>query len=441
MMQLMNVRRISIGLLLFNLCLLAALGYLIYLLRFNPAQPVGATTKIVTNTVRQVAVRRINNPWLESLAGRPANWGALESTNYAVFIANLRAFGCPEETVRDIILSEVSKLYAKRRTALRAQLSRIEMDRFWITDASHATQSGDSLRAGLMEQLDELDKEQAALIRELLGVDFRSEMAKYWSEDNEQERRYSFLPVEKQGPLRDVLGKFEVMEQALYERTKGLLLDQDEAQILQIQRQRQAELAKLLTPEELEEYELRHSSTAAGLRSQLTGFQPTEDEFRKVFRLQKTFAENFSEAFDPTDDAQMQIKQRAQQNAQEAVQDEIRNALGEKRFAEYERAQDGDYKTLVQFAERFEIPRDMADKVYGMKQEAEKQQQRLLQNPLLTPEQRQAAMSAIVRETERAVAGTMGDQLFKNYRRVGGQWIDNLSPPPPPEVFETEPSQ
>ena len=37
-------------------------------------------------------------------------WDQVESTNYVTFIKNLHAVGCPEQTIRDIIMSEVNRL-------------------------------------------------------------------------------------------------------------------------------------------------------------------------------------------------------------------------------------------------------------------------------------------------------------------------------------------
>src|SRR5262245_22753501 len=45
-------------------------------------------------------------------------WGMIESTNYEEYVRNLRAVGCPEKTVRDIILAEVRKTYLARRGSI-----------------------------------------------------------------------------------------------------------------------------------------------------------------------------------------------------------------------------------------------------------------------------------------------------------------------------------
>src|SRR6266850_3270860 len=239
---------------------------------------------------------------------------------------------------------------------------------------------------------------------------------------------YGIPAPEKQDQLKTLQSKYDELEQEVYARSKGMLLDEDQEQLRRIEKQREAELAQVLTPEELEEYQLRNSSTANSMRAQMTGFQPSEEEFRKIFRVQKVFDNDFNSAFDVTDDAQAEVKARAQQEAQDALNDEVKKILGDKRFTEYQRAQDPDYRTLVQVADRFELSRDVANRVYGMKQEAERQKLALEANAQLSDEQRRAALAAIARETQRSVADAMGN-VFKSYYKTAGGWIQNLATP------------
>ena len=45
-------------------------------------------------------------------------WSQIESSDYRIYIANLRRVGCPERTVRDIIKADVESLYTARRREL-----------------------------------------------------------------------------------------------------------------------------------------------------------------------------------------------------------------------------------------------------------------------------------------------------------------------------------
>ena len=43
------------------------------------------------------------------------SWKDLESPDYPTYILNLRNIGCPEQTVRDIIIADVNALYSLKR--------------------------------------------------------------------------------------------------------------------------------------------------------------------------------------------------------------------------------------------------------------------------------------------------------------------------------------
>src|SRR4051812_1289870 len=186
----MNSRRTSLMLVAVIVALLGVIGYLIYLL----GQPTGDTryvqkTRVVTNTQTQIAVRKINaTNLLAAIAARPASWAALESTNYFTYIANLRNFGCPEETIKDIILTDIAKVYARKRSDIRRQGQPYH---YWSPNAAENASDPKLLR-----RLADLDREQRTLVRSLLGVDMQVELAKYW-EDDYDPAAYDFLPPEK----------------------------------------------------------------------------------------------------------------------------------------------------------------------------------------------------------------------------------------------------
>jgi hypothetical protein len=51
-------------------------------------------------------------------AGQVFSWRQIESTDYRVYISNLRSIGCPEQTIRDIVKADVGNLYAGKRLEL-----------------------------------------------------------------------------------------------------------------------------------------------------------------------------------------------------------------------------------------------------------------------------------------------------------------------------------
>ena len=43
------------------------------------------------------------------------SWRDVESPDFTTYIANLRGIGCPEQTIRDIIIADVNQLYSRKR--------------------------------------------------------------------------------------------------------------------------------------------------------------------------------------------------------------------------------------------------------------------------------------------------------------------------------------
>jgi hypothetical protein len=89
--------------------------------------------------------------------------------------------------------------------------------------------------------------------------------------------------------------------------------------------------------------------------------------------------------------------------------------------------------------ERFGLAGDVANRVYAMKQAAELYKTQVESSANLTDEQRNQAIAALARFTERSVAGVMGADVYKAYQQGGGQWLGSLAvideslvPPPPP---------
>lgn len=85
---------------------------------------------------------------------KPFNWSQVESSDYRTYIANLRRIGCPEQTIRDLIVADVDNLYAPRRAPLEQKL----------------TGSAFAGRLALERDLQELRNEETSLIAALLGA-------------------------------------------------------------------------------------------------------------------------------------------------------------------------------------------------------------------------------------------------------------------------------
>jgi len=147
------IYRLSIAL---NVLLLAAAA--IWMLR----RPGSDSRTLVTNGALPSSSSPPTSPAVAvttpSLAPGRTNfhWSQVESTDYLIYIRNLRAIGCPEETVRDIIVADVNKLFAPRYAALAGTAPETA---WW----GHFNRKR-PVRAELLAQLRALDGERRALL-------------------------------------------------------------------------------------------------------------------------------------------------------------------------------------------------------------------------------------------------------------------------------------
>ena len=99
--------------LLGNVVLLAILALLVAHLR--PTNTTTGTRSVFTTPAPPLSYAP---PESSPTVSGGFSWKQIESADYRVYLANLRAIGCPEQTVQDIVRADVHGLYAKKRGEL-----------------------------------------------------------------------------------------------------------------------------------------------------------------------------------------------------------------------------------------------------------------------------------------------------------------------------------
>lgn len=405
----MNIR----VLLILSLCANLALGgYLLFKSRAAAAKP-----EAVAETVDPAALRKSGKADAKTVTvtvpvTTALDWRVVESEDYKKYIANLRAIGCPEETIRDIIIADVNKLFEARKKELTG--SSTNKFQFWKTGNFFA----DMFNEEKLQQHRQLAKEKQALLKELLGVEV-AEKPDIMGGMNPFETMLDFLPAEKQTALMNLEQDFAAkmmkrMKDA--QRNPGLLRE--------LQAEKDAELAKIMSPQEKEEYDLRMSQTAMVMRMSMSDFQPSEQEFRDIFRARKKFDDEFSVMGMP---ASSKPEDRERRDvAQKQLDADIKNILGEDRFREYKYDRDLASSSLNDVVKEHNVPKQQAYKVFDLKAAAQEQAAAIRKDQSLTPEQRQAALDAVQQETRRAVNDVLGSAAGDAYFDKGS-WLRNLN--------------
>jgi hypothetical protein len=355
----------------------------------------------------------------------PRTWAALQPGDLHALVDRLRAAGFPASLIRAIVGAQVSEQFAAKRRALMPSL---EDTPFWKTNTSPF---GDS--AAIMQYANAsraLNQEQNKLMKDLLGADATADTEEAKAA---MRQRYGDIAPEKIDQLQTLLAGYSQQQQDISLASKGVYLPEDRAKLAEIEQQKNADLAQLLTPQELEDYNLRNSSTAMSLRSRLASFNPTEDEYKSIFRLQQAFDEQYGSntysAFSapPTPD-----QMRERQTQQQALDAQIQNVLSPDRAADYKQATDPAYQQINRLVTRLELPPSAAADVVTVQQDIQQRATAVRQDRTLAPADRTAALAALAAEASTKITTTLGTSGFEAYKSYGGTWLQNLQPRPAP---------
>jgi len=357
------------------------------------------------------------------VSGRVIDWRRIESSDYREYIQNLRSIGCPEATVRDIIIADVNQLFDEKRKVL---LGRAKPVPYWESSLA-ARFARPPVDAAALNALKVLDSERRGVIKELLGVEVPADddyLVKFYLNPNAY--ILDFLPPGKRAYVLSLREERNARRAGI--STAGSVDDASVAKALNdAQKAFEQELAGRLTPEEYREYQLRLSLTASRLSNGFHGFEPTEEEYERIFDLNKAFDDRFGvdrpgvigvEEFERYDQARRELDGKT------------REILGAQRFEEYQREGNSQYRAIADVLNSLQIPRASATEVWKLKQAAEEQIRRVAQDQTLSREQRRSAAQAIAGETERAAAKAIGPDALESLRKSpgAGLWLRNLRP-------------
>ena len=243
-------------------------------------------------------------------------WGRLEASDPARFIANLRAVGCPERTIRDIVVLRVCRSYRSQLIAMETESARTHgyVRNRTLVEWRDSNQQRTQLRNAMQSELESLLGLKASdLAWAVLG----------WST---AEPSADFISAEKRARIRDSEARFQkLIADAGADQLYGAGDAEAQQRRRELEREKQAALATLLSPSELEEYLMRESPGARYVRDRLPAAQ-SESEFRAMVKVALEF--------------EMTIDAGTSAARYEGFQQRLREVLGEDRVAEQRRQEE-----------------------------------------------------------------------------------------------------
>lgn len=285
--------------------------------RLSSAQLVAAALLAFANSV---VVLRAND------AAPPIAYAKLATLEFSALQTTLENAGWPETHVRAFVDAEIQR---RLNPPFEPKASDLRPFEFWRTGPDAQPFAPANLRARTAEQ----ERRDAAvreahdkLFPDIPASDSPALLA--WDE----KRRWGDLAPEKRQAVAAILARADRERDAMLGSRGGMLTRDEWQQAWKKVEATRTDLAHALTPEELLDYDLRNSTTAEKLRTELDNFQPTKDEFLVLFRLRHPLELSFGHkpvGIDATVD-------RRRADAEAEVNKKIAALLGPERYDDYQ---------------------------------------------------------------------------------------------------------
>jgi hypothetical protein len=337
-------------------------------------------------------------------------WAEMRSDDPREQAAKLRADGFPESMVRAIVAAQIRAGFAARRKAIEAAQGERP---YWLNTTPDPA---------AMAALRALDREEQKAIKDVLGPDPENGMLAALR------RQLPDFPGDTLDQIAAIRERYDQQRSEIYSSVRGPggMLPDEEAKLEALEKAQHAEIAGVLSPQQLEDYDLRMSNTANQLRYNLVAFDPTEQEFRTLYRLQSAFDEQWGMFRGNQSEEQM----RARSDAQKLLNDQIAGALGPARYADYQRATDYNYRRTTQLVARLNLPPETANNLYTVQKEFEQRRNDLYRSGGSASAPTQGAV--LQQEAVARVTTILGDaKHVEAYEQYGGSWLRNLAPQRP----------
>jgi hypothetical protein len=339
-------------------------------------------------------------------------WAAYRSDDFPTLIARLRAAGFPPNVIRDILRTQVSARYNPRLTALLEPDPNVP---YWRAPPSFF---GDAKR---QEAINQIQRERAKALRELLA----DESLATGDVTAAQRRQFGNLSPGKIDALQRIEDDYTEMMSQVRAGMQGVTLPEDREKLALLAREKQADLAAVLSPEELADYTMRTSGITSLLRNRLDAFNPSESEFRAIFQTQQALNEKFPPNYSGgiiSGSGDMQQRQ----DAQRELDAQLRATLGEARYAEYSRSTSNEFQQLSRLAQRDNLPAAAAVQAYQVREQVAAASNHILDDAALSLEQKRAALQTLAQTTRTQLLNTLGPTSGPAYVKLADAWLTNV---------------
>jgi hypothetical protein len=356
-----------------------------------------------------LAAKRAQEKQAQRAAATQAQfWSALQPDDLPGLVARLRAAGFPPTIIRSVVSAQLQTRFAARMDELVASVVDIP---YWQPALNNSFTN-----PKFYEEQSQIYRERSRLLRELMGDDF---FASAGSDPTAaQRRRFGDLPKAKISLVQQIEEDYAELASQARAATGGIILPEDREKLALLDREKHADLAALLSPQEVEDYEMRSSAVTSRLRPALTLMDATESEFRAIFQVQQQYNDRINPAGGVSNGEMMQRRRDATQE----MNDRLKVALGEARATEFLRASNYEFQSLAQIAQRENLPLAAAASAFDLRTTTSQESMRVYDDKTLTYEQKLAALKTLAENTRAQIVATLGPKAGGAYGK-SATWL------------------
>jgi hypothetical protein len=331
-------------------------------------------------------------------------WDQIETTNYVAFVKNLRAVGCPEQTIKDIITAEVNRIYTRRR------LEEVVYPNYqwWHLDADPAVVQAATAK------VEALETDRRRVLTILLGVGWDAQNNEVVAADGGITLTGPILgdlPPQVKEEVYSIAARSQRKIEAYQAAQRRLDRPVDPMEMVRLREEPLTQLANLLSPAQYEEYVLRYSPSAQQLREQMHSVDLTPGQFRDLFNAISSI--NGQPVFYYAGKDPALLSQQRQLRAQsDAI---IKTTLGEPFYAAYQLSQDPLYRSARALADQLDVPQTSVLSIYEINRATQAELDRIRKDPNMTSDEKVEALSQTQVEQQQSLQQILGPEAFERW--------------------------
>jgi hypothetical protein len=271
-----------------------------------------------------------------------------------------------------------------------------------------------------VEKLRSLEQERRALLTRLLGPNWEK------SEPLPAPARTGIqlagpvlgdLPDATKQQVYEIAERAEKNRDAYLKQQRQLGAGLDAVELAKLRRSMRSDLAKILSPEQLEEFLLRYSQTARDMRREFQDVELTPAEFRAIFRARDLVEQELALQGD-NEKAGTQTHLGILQTQAEQI---TRQTLGDQRYNVLKLNQDPIFRETESVAENVGAMPEMVPALYEINRLVATEQQRIRLDPTLSDSEKIDALAEVQAEREKSFEQLLSPEAFQKWFQLQNQ--------------------